>query len=149
MKTTADLMIVDDNFRARQALVAYLSQQEGIRIAAQASDGLQAIGLIAAQTPDLILLDVEMPAMDGIEATRLIKQRWPWIKVIVLTLYPNHKARALAAGADAFLVKGGPLDEMMSAIRRLAARGAGQLHLRADRSRSGPGAAGNPSPQFA
>jgi CheY-like chemotaxis protein len=116
MKDTTDLMIVDDSFRARQALTAYLSQQDGVRILAQAADGLQAIDMLHTQTPDVILLDVQMPVMDGIATTKAIKKNWPWIKVIILTLYPDHESRALAAGADAFLVKGCSVDKMMSTI---------------------------------
>ena len=66
--------------------------------------------------PDVVLMDVRMPVMDGLEATRIIKERWPRIKVIVLTIHTGCQAGGLNAGADAFLVKGCPPDELMKAI---------------------------------
>jgi DNA-binding NarL/FixJ family response regulator len=57
-----------------------------------------------------------MPIVDGLEATRLIKNKWPEIKVIVLTMYPTYRAEALAAGADAFIVKGCPPEDLLEAI---------------------------------
>ena len=64
----------------------------------------------------MVLMDVRMPVMDGLEATRIIKDRWPEVKVIVLTMYPSHQAEALAAGADAFLVKGCTAEDLLKAI---------------------------------
>ena len=62
--------------------------------------------LVAEGQPDLVLMDVRMPVMDGIEATRQIKESWPQVKVIVLSMYAEHREEALEAGADCFLVKG-------------------------------------------
>jgi DNA-binding NarL/FixJ family response regulator len=61
-------------------------------------------------------MDARMPEVDGLEATRLIKNRWPGVKVVVLTLYATYRAEALAAGADVFLVKGCPNAELFAAI---------------------------------
>ena len=119
MKITTEILIVDDNTRALQALTACLSLQPGLRICAQASNGLEAIHAIQRRTPDVVLLDVEMPVMDGLEATRIIKKRWPNVKVLVLTMYPTHRSQALAAGADGFLVKGCSLFEVVAAIHAL------------------------------
>ena len=119
MKNTIDLLIVDDNSHARQALTAYLSQQAGVRVAAQASSGLEALTAIERKHPDIVLMDLQMPLMDGLEATRLIKKAWPEIKVIVLTLHPTFEEDARLAGADRFLVKGCSVNEMMEAILEL------------------------------
>jgi DNA-binding NarL/FixJ family response regulator len=61
-------------------------------------------------------MDARMPVMDGLEATRLIKDRWPEVKLVVLTMYRAFRSEALAAGADAFLVKGCPPDRLLEAI---------------------------------
>lgn len=111
------IMIVDDSLRARRALKALMSQQEGITVIAEASNGQEAIQIISKQRPDIVIMDLRMPVMDGLEATRAIKAGWPQVKIIILTMYPDHQAEALAAGADAFLVKGCPLDDITDLIR--------------------------------
>ena len=70
----------------------------------------------AARHPDVVLMDVQMPVMDGLEATRRIKSRWPGVKVIALTMHAGYRAEALAAGADAFLLKGCSSDALQEAI---------------------------------
>jgi DNA-binding NarL/FixJ family response regulator len=111
------IMIVEDNLRARRALKALISQQAGIEIAAEASNGQEALQTINEQIPDIVLMDVCMPVMDGLEATRLIKAKWPRIRVIILTMYPQNRVEAFETGADAFLLKGCPVEELMSVIR--------------------------------
>ena len=73
-------------------------------------------GLPKRSLPDVVLMDIRMPAMDGIEATRAIKSRWPSVRVVAVTLYEEHRAEALAAGADAFLIKGCSPEELIGAI---------------------------------
>jgi len=119
VKDTKNMMVVEDNPRARGALTAYLSMQAGIRVTAEASNGLEAINTIEGQVPDIVLMDMRMPVMDGLEATRIIKANWPQVKIVVLTMYPNYEPEVLSAGADAFLVKGCSVHEMMSKIRAL------------------------------
>ena len=111
-----EIMIVDNSQPTRHALQALLSQQSGIQVIAEASNGMDAIKLIQNRIPDLILMDVRMPVMDGLEATRNIKRDWPQIKVVILTMYPDCQAEAEIAGADAFIIKGCALDEMLSTI---------------------------------
>lgn len=111
------IMIVDDSLRARCALKALISQQAGINVIAEASNGQEAIQIISKQKPDIVIMDIRMPVMDGLEATRAIKAGWSQVKVIILTMYPYHQPEAMAAGADAFLVKGCPLDEITDLIR--------------------------------
>lgn len=114
-----NVIIVEDNPRAREALSAFISSQEGMTVSGEASNGLEAINMIGHQNPDIVLMDIEMPVLDGLEATRLIKKRWPGVKVAILTMYPNYQADAVTAGADAFLIKGCPVDEMISTIYTL------------------------------
>lgn len=116
-------MIVEDNLRARCALKALLSQQAGITVTADASNGLEAIQNINNQTPDVVLMDVQMPVMDGLEATRIIKAKWPRVRIIILTMYPEYQTEALSAGADIFLLKGCPAEEISSVIHGFRRQG--------------------------
>ena len=110
------LLIADDRARSRSGLRALLSTWPGMETVAEAADGREAVRLAEERRPDVVLMDARMPGMDGLEATRLIKARWPAVKVVVLTLYAFRRAEALAAGADAFLLKGCPPDELLAAI---------------------------------
>lgn len=111
------IMIVEDNLRARCALKALISQQADIKVTAEASNGQEAIQRIQGQVPDVILMDIRMPVMDGLEATRAIKARWPRVRIIALTMYPENRAEAFEAGADAFLLKGCAVEEVTSMIQ--------------------------------
>jgi DNA-binding NarL/FixJ family response regulator len=120
MNDPADIMVVEDSSRARSALTAYISLQAGFKVSAEASNGAEAIDLIKKYPPDIILMDLQMPVMDGLEATQTIKKYWPQIKILALTMYPNCEAEALSAGADAFLVKGCSVHDLISTIQALA-----------------------------
>ena len=74
------------------------------------------MNLVAERRPNVVLMDVRMPVMDGLEATRRIKSQMPEVRVIVLTMYGEYQVEALAAGADAFLVEGGPSEALRDAI---------------------------------
>ena len=129
MKDKANMMVVEDNRRARQALTAFISLQAGIKVSAEASNGQEAIDLIKKNTPDIVMMDLQMPVMDGLEATKIIKKNWPQIKIVVLTMYPNFQPEALSAGADAFLIKGCPVNEIISTIHSLSHNeNAGNIH---------------------
>jgi DNA-binding NarL/FixJ family response regulator len=116
MKTITRLVIADDSPRARHGQRALLTIQPGIEIVGEAADGAEAVRLVEAVQPDGVILDVRMPGMDGLEASRLIKDRWPEIRVIVLSVDAIYREEALAAGADAFLVKGCSTKELLEAI---------------------------------
>jgi DNA-binding NarL/FixJ family response regulator len=87
-----------------------------VEVVGEADNGRQAVQLVEQCQPDVVLMDALMPGMDGLEATRLIKDKWPEVKVVVLTMYARYRSQALAAGADAFLVKGCPDEELLEAI---------------------------------
>ncbi len=110
------VLIADDRPRSRSGLRAVLALRPGIEIVGEAADGQEAVRLVAECRPDVVLMDARMPVMDGVEATRLIKEGWPEIRVIVLTIHASYRADALAAGADAFLIKGYPARELLAAI---------------------------------
>jgi DNA-binding NarL/FixJ family response regulator len=110
------ILIVDDSTHVRKALSAFLSTLSWLKVVREASDVEEALEVIESQPPDIVLMDVKMPAIGGLEATRMIKERWPGIKVIILTLYPDYLDQAQQAGADAFLVKGCSMEEISSTI---------------------------------
>ncbi len=110
------ILIVDDNTHVRRALSAFLSTLSWLKVVCEAADGQDALEKIKDQSPDLVLMDIQMPILDGLEVTRRIKQGWPGIKIIILTLYPDYLDQAQQAGADAFLIKGCSMKEIASTI---------------------------------
>jgi DNA-binding NarL/FixJ family response regulator len=116
MEQRIRVLIADDRPRSRDGLRALLAIWPTVEVICEAADGREAVQLVEECRPNVVLMDARMPVMDGLEATRLIKDRWPEVKVIVLTMYALHQADALAAGADAFLVKGCAAEELLEAI---------------------------------
>jgi DNA-binding NarL/FixJ family response regulator len=110
------VLIADDNDRARNGLRALLAIRQEIEIVGEAADGREAVQMVRERQPDVVLMDVRMPQMDGLEATRQIKGHWPGVRVVVVSMYTTHRAQALAAGADRFLSKGCPVEELLEAI---------------------------------
>ena len=113
------VLIVDDVERVRQDLRTFLTLAGGLQIVGEACNGLEAIQLVGSLSPQVVLLDLEMPVMDGYEATRHIKTKDPCCRVIVLTIHAGEAERqqVLRAGADAFITKGAPLEALLQAIR--------------------------------
>ena len=116
MMNRCQVLIVDDRPQTREGLKALLATAPPVQVVGEAADGREAMHLIEVRQPDVVLMDASMPVMDGLEATRLVKAQWPQIKVIILTIHTALRAEALAAGADAFLVKGCPTGALLDAI---------------------------------
>lgn len=122
------VVIADDQSQTRQGLQALLTAAglerpdvlngawPEIEVVGGAADGWEAVQLVERYQPDVVLMDVRMPGLDGLGATRLIKARWPQVKVIVLTMYADCRAEALAAGADGVLLKGCPSEALLAAV---------------------------------
>ena len=110
------ILIVDDQPRARQSLKALLAVWPQVEEVREAANGQEAVHLVEEAQPDVVLMDARMPEMDGVEATRHIKARWPQVKVIVLSMYADYMADALAAGADAFVSKGEPPERLLTIL---------------------------------
>lgn len=110
------ILIVDDHPYSRNGLRALLTTMTQVKVVGEAGDGQEAVRLAEEAHPDVILMDVQMPVMDGLEATRYVKQHWPDVRVVMLTMYSARQKEALAAGADAFLIKGCPVEQMCDAI---------------------------------
>ena len=113
---TLKLLIADDRPRTRRALRALLTAHPGFEVVGEAANGEEALACVEALRPDLVLLDVWMPRLDGIAATAAIKARWPAVRVVVHSLAIERREDALAAGADAFVPKGARPDELLRAL---------------------------------
>jgi len=122
--TAIRLLIVDDVDQVRQDLCTVLALagdaeiEHPIEIVGEAANGLEAISQAQVLKPDVVLMDLEMPVLDGYEATRQIKALHPGCRVIALTVHEYAAAyqQALQAGMDAFIVKGAPLETLVQAI---------------------------------
>jgi DNA-binding NarL/FixJ family response regulator len=110
------VLIADDSMRARDGLRALLTIRPEIEVVGEAANGQDAVRLVAECRPDIVLMDLHMPVLDGVQATQLIKQRWPAVTIVVLTMYAADQSAALAAGADAFLIKGNAPDRLLAAL---------------------------------
>jgi DNA-binding NarL/FixJ family response regulator len=113
----ARLLIADDRERTRRAVRALLAAHPGFEVVGEAADGRQAVEATEQLQPDLVILDVRMPRLDGIAATAEIKRRWPGVRVVVHSLAFDRRNDALAAGADAFVPKAGQPDALLEALR--------------------------------
>jgi DNA-binding NarL/FixJ family response regulator len=110
------VLIVDDRSSARRGLRALLASWPAVEVVSEATNGAEAVQMVETYGPHVVLMDVSMPVLDGLEATRLIKSSWPEVKVVILTMHESHQADAMAAGADCFLVKGCPTEDLLTAI---------------------------------
>jgi DNA-binding NarL/FixJ family response regulator len=134
------VLIADDQPRARHSLKALLAAMRWstsdcsglqtpagssflVEVVGEAEDGQQAVEQVRALHPDVVVMDLQLhtmsgpePFLDGVAAIQVIKSRWPAIKIVVLTMYATDRASLLAAGADAFLLKGCPTSELLEAV---------------------------------
>jgi DNA-binding NarL/FixJ family response regulator len=117
------VMLAEDIAILRKALMSLLAPYPDVVIAGEASDGLEAVRLVGELTPQVVLMDLSMPRMDGVEAIAEIKRQHPEIKVIALTAHgdPELVGKTLLAGADGYMLKNASADELVSAIRSVAA----------------------------
>jgi DNA-binding NarL/FixJ family response regulator len=116
MNSNMRILIVDDQPRTRLSLNALLATWPRTGEVHEATNGREAVQCAERWHPDVVLMDARMPEMDGIAATRAIKARWPRIRVVVLSMYPDYEAEATAAGADGFVSKGEPPHRLLAAL---------------------------------
>lgn len=131
MAESISVLLVDDHAMVRQGVRAFLITQPDISVVSEAGSGEEAVKLSAQYIPDVILMDLIMPDMDGVEATRRVKQVSPRSQVVVLTSYheDEHIFPALKAGALSYILKDVSADELAAAVRK-AAIGEAVLHSR-------------------
>jgi NarL family two-component system response regulator LiaR len=129
MNEPITVLIVDDHAVVRHGIRALLEAEGGFIVVGDVGSGGEAVLLAADLAPDVVLMDLVMPGLNGVEATRLLKQRSPCSQVIVLTSYheDEHIFPAIRAGALSYLLKGVGLEDLVGAIRK-AARGEAVLH---------------------
>jgi two-component system response regulator NreC len=113
------VLVADDHTILRQGIKALLDNQESIEVIGEAKDGREALAIIEETLPDVILMDIAMPGLNGLEATRRIKKKFPRMKVLVLTMYTNEEYifQILNAGANGYLVKETAFQDLISAIK--------------------------------
>ena len=131
MSESISVLLVDDHAMVRQGVRAFLISQPDISVVGEAGSGEEAVKLSAQYIPDVILMDLIMPDMDGVEATRRVKHVSPRSQVVVLTSYheDEHIFPALKAGALSYILKDVSAEELASAVRK-AALGEAVLHPR-------------------
>jgi DNA-binding NarL/FixJ family response regulator len=116
MEKQLRILLADDDRSVRSGLRAFLSAMIPCEIVGEAENGQDAVVQVARYRPDAVLLDLHMPTMDGVQATRIIKTNWPQTPIIVLSLYVAERGEALAAGADAFVGKGDPPSTLITTL---------------------------------
>ena len=119
------VMRADDQELIRDSLKIVLEQNEDMQVTALASDGEECLELLEKQQPDVILMDVRMPGLDGVQATRLIKAKYPKLRIIILTTFDEDEYvfNALKYGASGYLLKGVSVSELSQAVRTVVSGG--------------------------
>jgi DNA-binding NarL/FixJ family response regulator len=117
----ARLLLADDHDLVRDGFHRMLGREPDLEVVGEASNGREAVELCRRLNPDLILMDVRMPEMDGLEATRMIKEEQPFVSVLVVTTYenPDYLLGALKAGAAGYVLKEAPKRQLLNAVRRV------------------------------
>ncbi|HZP15525.1 MAG TPA: response regulator transcription factor [Nocardioides sp.] len=116
------LLLADDQALVRGALSALLNLEPDIEVVAEVGSGKDVVEAARASSPDVAMLDIEMPGMDGIAATAALREAFPHVRVLIVTTFgrPGYLRRALQAGASGFVVKDTPAAQLAEAVRRVA-----------------------------
>jgi len=124
MMTDTKVLLADDHAILREGIRMVLDSQPGIAVVGEAEDGRQAIDMVEKLQPDVVVMDIAMPGLNGAEATRQIKRRFPYTKVVILTMHENHQylIQIVNAGATGCVLKRAAGTELVTAVRA-AARG--------------------------
>lgn len=111
--------MADDHTLVRRAIVSLLSLEPDFAVVGEAADGRTAVELAGSHEPDVVLMDISMPLLNGLEATRLIKKKSPHIRVLVLSAHDNEEyvLQVIRCGADGYLLKNSPAEDLVAAIR--------------------------------
>lgn len=116
------LLVVDDHHIVRAGIAAMLGRSKELQVLGEAGDGIEAVEKVRELQPDVVLMDMQMPRMNGVEAIRRIKAEWPQVQVLVLTTYDDDELiwGGIQAGAKGYLLKDAPLEDLFKAISAVA-----------------------------
>jgi DNA-binding NarL/FixJ family response regulator len=116
------ILIADDHPVVREGLAAMLARQPDIDVVGEANDGIEAVERVGTLHPDIVLMDLQMPRLGGVEAIKQIRAEYPQVQLIVLTTYGDDDSifQGIAAGARGYLLKDAPRDELFRAVRAVA-----------------------------
>src|SRR5207244_12008442 len=120
--TTIKVVIADDHSLVRQGLRRYLDMAEDIDVVGEASNGEEAVALVEKASPDIVLLDIRMPGVDGLEAARRIREKFPKVGAIMLTAYDDRQfvVEAVRAGARGYVLKARDAQHLIQTVRLVA-----------------------------
>jgi len=123
------LLVAEDEPVARQALARLFDLEDDVKVVGEAPNGEIAIDLARRTMPDVILMDIRMPKLDGIKATQTIKSEMPNVAIVILTIYDDDASvfEAIKAGAIGYMLKDSPIDDALAAVRA-ASKGEGMMH---------------------
>lgn len=129
------ILLADDHTLMRAGIRALLEQQHDMEVVGEAADGQEALQKVAELGPDVVLMDIAMPGMDGAEATKQIKSQYPSVQILALTMLEDERYffQIIQAGASGFIAKGALPSELLSAVRAVAA---GKIYLYASLAKS-------------
>ena len=115
------ILVVDDNERGRRTICQLLASQTDIEVTCEAVDGADAVARARECVPDVVLLDVTMPIMNGLEAAQILKQEFPWMHTIIISQHDSRGFQwaALAAGASGYVVKRNAARDLIPALRKI------------------------------
>ncbi len=120
-----NVVLADDHVLVRDGIKALLEDQQGIKVIDEASNGKEALEVIAKNKPHLLIVDIRMPEMNGIEVVKMISDRYKDVRTLVLSMHDSEEyvVQAIQAGADGYLLKGASKDEFLKALHAVAAGG--------------------------
>jgi len=114
------ILIADDSVAIRDALTTLLNPAGGLQVVGLAGDGLEAVAKARELLPDVVIMDAQMPNMDGVEATGQIKQTIPGVGILLFSVFTDYQEAGIAAGVDGCLMKDCELEELIAELKRIA-----------------------------
>ena len=122
---TLNIVLVDDHGLVRDGIKALLEEEQGLTVIDEASNGLEALTVLKKQQPNILIIDIRMPKMNGIELVKEVKKSYPEIKTLVLSMHDSEEyvLSAIDAGADGYLLKGASKEEFLKALNTIATGG--------------------------
>jgi DNA-binding NarL/FixJ family response regulator len=122
---TLNIVLVDDHVLVRDGIKALLEEEQGLTVIDEASNGLEALTVLKKQQPNILIVDIRMPHMNGIEVVKEVKKTYPEIKTLVLSMHDSEEyvLNAIDAGADGYLLKGASKEEFLKALNTIATGG--------------------------